>query len=63
MHQEDLFAHLVDECLGFHKELAIILNDNPTIADDDIDAMSVLAVLTQGVYFTRWLAMEKKCKI
>lgn len=49
------FSHCVDEALGFDKELRETY-DYPSTQP------SILAVLTKGQVFVKWMAMEKKCK-
>lgn len=49
------FSHTVDESLSFDKELR-------ETYDYPQSQPSILTVLTQGNIFSKWLAMEKKCK-
>lgn len=48
-------SHNIDEALGFDKELR-------ETYDYPVSQPSILAVLTQGQIFLKWLTMEKKCK-
>lgn len=52
-YDEFIFSHAIDEALGFDKELKLSYNY-------PINQPSVLSVLTQGLIFVKWLAMEKK---
>lgn len=53
-YDDSLFAHMVDEALGFEKELRETLfypaNQPATVS-----------VLTQAHIFVKWVNMEKKC--
>lgn len=50
-----LFAHLVDEALGFERELRETLLYPPT-------QPAIVFVLTQAHIFVKWINMEKKCE-
>lgn len=50
-----IFSHSVDEALSFDKELRETYDYPP-------NQPSILTVLTQAQVFSKWLAMEKKCK-
>lgn len=55
-YDDGLFAHFVDEALGFEKELREILlypENQP----------STLSVLTQAQIFVKWISIEKKCEL
>lgn len=49
------FSHLIDEALGFDKELRELYN-YPT------SEPSIIVILTQAQVLVKWLSMEKKCK-
>lgn len=50
---EQLFAHLIDEILSFEQDLKSLLAYPNTLP-------SAVNVLTQPLYFTKWLAIEEK---
>lgn len=50
-----IFSHSVDEALSFDKELRETYDYPPS-------QPSILIVLTQAQVFSKWLAMERKCK-
>ena len=54
-YDDALFAHIVDEALGFERELRDSLLYPST-------QPATVFVLTQGPIFTKWITMEKKCK-
>lgn len=51
---DSLFAHTIDEALGFEKELRESYKYPPT-------EPATVFVLTQAHVFVKWLTMEKKC--
>lgn len=53
---DTLFAHLVDEALGFEREL------RETLLYPQTQPATVF-VLTQAHIFVKWINMEKKCKL
>lgn len=55
-YDDSLFAHTVDEALGFEREL------RETLLYPSIEPATVY-VLTQAQIFTKWITMEKKCKL
>lgn len=54
-YDDALFSHTVDEALGFARELQDGYGYPST-------QPSVLSVLTQAQYFSKWIHLEKKCK-
>jgi hypothetical protein len=55
-YDDSLFAHTVDEALGFERELRDILlypSSDP----------ATVFILTQPQIFIKWITMEKKCKL
>lgn len=52
---EQLFAHLIDEILAFEQDLKTYLSY-------PINLPSSILVLTQPVFFGKWLYIEDKCK-
>lgn len=54
-YDDTLFAHLVDEALGFERELRETLLYPQT-------QPATIFILTQAHIFVKWLNMEKKCK-
>lgn len=54
-YDDTLFAHLVDEALGFEREL------RETLLYPQAQPATVF-VLTQAHIFIKWINMEKKCK-
>ena len=55
-YDDALFAHLVDEALGFERELRETLFYPST-------QPATVFVLTQAHIFVKWINMEKKCKL
>lgn len=55
-YDDALFAHTVDEALGFEREL------RESLSYPAMEPATVL-VLTQAQIFVKWITMEKKCKI
>lgn len=55
-YDDALFAHLVDEALGFERELRETLFYPPT-------QPATVFVLTQAHIFVKWINMEKKCNV
>lgn len=51
---ENIFAHLIDEILLFERELQENLGYPPSCP-------SVINVITQAAYFTKWMTLERKC--
>lgn len=54
-YDDSLFAHLVDEALGFEREL------RETLLYPQTQPATVF-VLTQAHIFIKWINMEKKCE-
>lgn len=54
-YDDSLFAHTVDEALGFERELRESFNYPES-------QPATLSVLTQAQIFVKWINMEKKCK-
>jgi len=54
-YDDTLFAHLVDEALGFERELRETLLYSHT-------QPATIFVLTQAHIFVKWINMEKKCE-
>lgn len=54
-YDDSLFAHLVDEALGFERELRDSLFYPP-------NQPATVFVLTQAQIFVKWINMEKKCE-
>lgn len=54
-YDDTLFAHLVDEALGFEREL------RETLLYPQAQPATVF-VLTQAHIFIKWINMEKKCE-
>lgn len=54
-YDDTLFAHLVDEALGFEREL------RETLLYPQTQPATVF-VLTQAHIFVKWINMEKKCE-
>jgi len=54
-YDDTLFAHLVDEALGFERELRETLLYSQT-------QPATIFVLTQAHIFVKWINMEKKCE-
>lgn len=54
-YDDTLFAHLVDEALGFEREL------RETLLYPQIQPATIF-VLTQAHIFVKWINMEKKCE-
>lgn len=52
---EQLFAHLIDETLAFEQDLKTYLSY-------PINLPSSILVLTQSLYFSKWLYIEDKCE-
>lgn len=52
---ENIFAHLIDETLLFEKELQENLGYPSSCP-------SVINVITQADYLSKWMALETKCK-
>jgi hypothetical protein len=50
---EQLFSHLIDEILSFEQDLKTMLSYPNNLP-------SAINVLTQPIYFTKWLALEEK---
>lgn len=54
-YDDALFAHLVDEALGFERELRDTLLY-------PVSQPATVFVLTQAQIFVKWVNMEKKCE-
>lgn len=54
-YDDALFAHLVDEALGFERELREVLLYPPS-------QPATVSILTQAHIFVKWINIEKKCK-
>ena len=55
-YDDSLFAHIIDEALGFERELREIYfypSSEP----------ATVLIITQGHIFLKWITMEEKCKI
>lgn len=55
-YDDSLFAHMVDEALGFEKELRDVYLYPPS-------QPATVSVLTQAQIFMKWINMEKKCNL
>ena len=54
-YDDALFAHTIDEALGFERELR-------EIYFYPLSEPATVLVLTQGQIFIKWITMEKKCE-